>query len=142
MTIAWDASYLEVIIYLLCVATSLLCAYLLARAYRRGRTKLLIWSALCFALLAINNLVLAADVLLLPTIDLTVVRLLTSLAGGRRAAVRLHLGSPMNDPSVNMFLAGMVTAGFLACGLFFARFWVRSRDSCSWPSPRRSGCWR
>ena len=80
MTIAWDASYLEVIIYLLCVATSLLCAYLLARAYRRGRTKLLIWSALCFALLAVNNLVLAADVLLLPTIDLTLVRLLTSLA--------------------------------------------------------------
>ena len=35
----------------------------------------------------------------------------------------------MNDPAVNMFLAGMVSAGFLAGGLFFARFWVRSRDS-------------
>jgi hypothetical protein len=35
----------------------------------------------------------------------------------------------MNDPTVNMFLAGMVTAGFLAGGLFFARFWARSRDS-------------
>jgi hypothetical protein len=35
----------------------------------------------------------------------------------------------MNDPAVNMFLAGMVTSGFLAGGLFFARFWVRSRDS-------------
>ncbi|HEY2616357.1 MAG TPA: DUF5985 family protein [Acetobacteraceae bacterium] len=35
----------------------------------------------------------------------------------------------MNDPAVNMFLAGMVTAGFLAGGLFFARFWMRSRDS-------------
>ena len=34
----------------------------------------------------------------------------------------------MNDPAINMFLAGMVTAGFLAGGLFFARFWVRSRD--------------
>jgi hypothetical protein len=34
----------------------------------------------------------------------------------------------MNDPAVNMFLAGMVTAGFLAGGLFFARSWVRSRD--------------
>jgi hypothetical protein len=80
MTIAWNASLIEAIIYLLCVATSLLCAYLLARAYRRGRTKLLIWSALCFALLALNNLVVAADVLLLPTIDLTVLRLATSLA--------------------------------------------------------------
>ena len=80
MTIAWNASLIEAIIYLLCVATSLLCAYLLARAYRRGRTKLLIWSALCFALLALNNLVVAADVLLLPTIDLTVLRLATPLA--------------------------------------------------------------
>jgi hypothetical protein len=70
----------EVTIYLMCVATSLLCAYLLARAYRRGRTKLLIWSALCFAMLAVSNLVLAADVLLLPTIDLTLLSLATSLA--------------------------------------------------------------
>jgi ABC-type glycerol-3-phosphate transport system permease component len=80
MTIAWNGSLIEAIIYLLCVATSLLCAYLLARAYHRGRTKLLIWSALCFALLALNNLVVAADVLLLPTIDLAVLRLATSLA--------------------------------------------------------------
>ena len=35
----------------------------------------------------------------------------------------------MSDQSVNMFLAGMVTAGFLASGLYFARFWARSRDS-------------
>jgi len=69
-----------VIIYLLCVITSLLCAYLLARAYRRGETRLLIWSALCFALLAINNLVLAADVLLLPDIDLSLLQILTSLS--------------------------------------------------------------
>ena len=34
----------------------------------------------------------------------------------------------MNDPLVNTFLAGMVTAGFLAAGLYFARFWARSRD--------------
>jgi len=34
----------------------------------------------------------------------------------------------MNDPVVNIFLSGMVTAGFLAGGLFFARFWARSRD--------------
>ena len=34
----------------------------------------------------------------------------------------------MNDPVVNTYLSGMVTAGFMACGLFFARFWWRSRD--------------
>jgi hypothetical protein len=73
-----SGSPLEAIIYLLCLVTSLLCAYLLQRAYRRGRTKLLIWSALCFALLALNNLVVAVDVLLLPDVDLTFLRLLTS----------------------------------------------------------------
>jgi O-antigen ligase len=26
------------------------------------------------------------------------------------------------------YLAGMVTAGYLACGLFFLRFWSRGRD--------------
>ena len=35
----------------------------------------------------------------------------------------------MDQPALGMFLGGMVTAGFLAGGLFFARFWVRSRDS-------------
>ena len=34
----------------------------------------------------------------------------------------------MNDPIVNAFLAGMVTLGVLAAGLFFARFWRRSHD--------------
>ena len=34
----------------------------------------------------------------------------------------------MNDPVVISYLSGMITAGFLACGLFFAKFWWRSRD--------------
>ncbi len=79
MTVAWSGSLAEAVIYLLCVATSLLCAYLLARAYRRGRSKLLIWSSICFALLALNNLVLAVDVLLLPDNDLALLRLVTAL---------------------------------------------------------------
>ena len=32
------------------------------------------------------------------------------------------------SPVLVTYLAGMVTAGFLACGLFVARFWWRSRD--------------
>jgi hypothetical protein len=35
----------------------------------------------------------------------------------------------MNGSLIRMFLSGMVTAGFLAGGLFVARFWARSRDS-------------
>ena len=41
---------------------------------------MLIWSAVCFALLAVNNLVLAVDILLLPEIDLTFLQLTTALA--------------------------------------------------------------
>ncbi len=78
--VAWSGTVLEGIVYLLCVATSLLCAYLLARAYRSNHTRLLVWSAACFALLAASNLILAVDILLLPTIDLTMLRLVTSLA--------------------------------------------------------------
>jgi hypothetical protein len=77
--LAWSASLLEVIIYLLCVTTSLLCAYLLARAYHISRTGVLIWSALCFALLAVDNLILAVDILLLPTIDLRTLQLVAAL---------------------------------------------------------------
>jgi hypothetical protein len=80
MGIAFGGTVVEVVIYMLCVITSLLCAWLLVRAYRRGKTKLLVWSALCFALLAVNNLVLAVDVILLPTVDLSILQLLTSLA--------------------------------------------------------------
>jgi len=29
---------------------------------------------------------------------------------------------------IETFLAGMITAGFLIAGLFFARFWARTRD--------------
>ncbi len=79
MIITFSGTLGEVIIYLLCVATSALCAYLLARAYRRGRTKLLIWSSICFGLLALNNLVLAVDILLLPDLDFGLFRVMTAL---------------------------------------------------------------
>ena len=79
MGIVFGGTVVEVTIYILCVITSLLCAWLLARAYR-GRTRLLVWSALCFAFLAVNNLVLAVDALLLPEVDLSILQLLTSLA--------------------------------------------------------------
>jgi hypothetical protein len=34
----------------------------------------------------------------------------------------------VNDPLVVTYLSGMVTAGFVTAGLYFARFWSRSRD--------------
>lgn len=62
-------------VYLLCFATSTACAVLLARSYARTRARLLLWSALCFVLLAGNNLLVIVDLLVLPDVNLTVVRL-------------------------------------------------------------------
>jgi hypothetical protein len=68
------------IVYTLCLATSAACAWLLGRTYRRTRARLLFWSALCFALLAINNLFVILDLLVLPEMDLRLPRVASSLA--------------------------------------------------------------
>lgn len=68
------------IVYTLCLATSLACAVLLTRTYRRTRMPLLFWSAICFALLSANNLVLILDLLVVPSVDLGLVRTALSLA--------------------------------------------------------------
>jgi Family of unknown function (DUF5985) len=49
------------VVYILCTATSILCAVLLFRSYRASRTKLLFWSSLCFVGLALNNVLLILD---------------------------------------------------------------------------------
>lgn len=69
-----------VIVYLLCLLTSITCAALLVRSYLRNRTKLLLWSAACFLLLAINNLLMVLDVIVLPDVDLSLTRNLCGLA--------------------------------------------------------------
>lgn len=67
------------IVYILCFATSTACAVLLARTYWRSRARLLLWSALCFVLLALNNLFLIFDLLVFPQIDFRLARGLLSL---------------------------------------------------------------
>ena len=67
------------IIYLLCFFSSALCAYLLLTAYRRAQQRLLLWSAICFCLLSLNNLLVFVDIIMLPDIDLRAPRLITSL---------------------------------------------------------------
>ena len=69
------------IVYILCAATSTVCAALLVRGYRRSGARLLFWSALCFIGLALNNLLLIVGVHLVPQIDLLTIRLLPALAG-------------------------------------------------------------
>ena len=61
--------------------TSLACAVLLLRAYRRMRQRLLLWSGLCFAGLALNNALLVIDTRFVPETDLSLVRTLPALVG-------------------------------------------------------------
>jgi hypothetical protein len=63
-----------VLAYVLCAGTSLLCAVLLVRSYLGARVRLLLWAALCFVGLAINNVLLLVDRQVLPDVDLTVLR--------------------------------------------------------------------
>ncbi len=66
-------------VYLLCFLTSAACAVLLGRSYHQTGARLLLWSSLCFVLLAANNLALVIDLLVLPDFDLRIWRLLLSL---------------------------------------------------------------
>jgi hypothetical protein len=68
-------------IYLLCAATSLLAAVLLLRQYGRSRTPLLFWSSVGFVALALNNVLVYVDLVLVPSRDLAVVRTLAGTAG-------------------------------------------------------------
>jgi hypothetical protein len=68
-------------IYVLCALTSLACAFLLLRGYSRSRVRLLFWSGLCFAGLALNNILLTLDLSVLPDVDLEVWRTVPALAG-------------------------------------------------------------
>lgn len=67
-------------VYALCFLTSAACGLLLIRNYRRTGARLLLWSGLCFVLLAANNLIVIVDLVLLPHNDLRVLRLAFSLA--------------------------------------------------------------
>jgi Family of unknown function (DUF5985) len=69
----------ELIVYALCFLTSAACAWLLLASYRRHRQALLLWSAACFTLLALNNFLVFVDIVLLPDISLLSLRLATSL---------------------------------------------------------------
>jgi hypothetical protein len=66
-------------VYVLCFVASSACALLLARSFRRSGARLLLWSCLCFAALACNNLVLVADLVFFPSHDLKLARLSFSL---------------------------------------------------------------
>lgn len=67
-------------VFILCFLTSSACAFLLARNYLRTRSRFLMWCALCFGLLAMNNLVILIDALGLVDGNVSLVRASFSLA--------------------------------------------------------------
>lgn len=66
------------IVYVIGACTSAACATLLMRGYFQGRKKLLLWSGLCFAGLAISNMLIFVDLVLIPDVDLYRYRLATA----------------------------------------------------------------
>jgi hypothetical protein len=72
----------KLVLFVLAVLASLACTLLLYRGYRNTRLRILLWSALCFVCLTINNLLVFVDLIVLPeTVDLRVLRHTTALTG-------------------------------------------------------------
>lgn len=69
------------VVYTLCAATSVICAGLLVRAWLRTRVALLLWCTLCFVGLALNNVLLLVDKLVVTGSDLSVWRTLPAALG-------------------------------------------------------------
>ena len=71
----------KIALYLLAVFSSGACAVLLFRGYSRRRLRLLMWSAVCFVGLTINNVALFVDLVVFPEIDLRLARSIPALIG-------------------------------------------------------------
>ena len=69
------------LVYILCAATSTLCAILLIRGYRQSKARLLLWSAACFIGLALNNVLLVIDLRTGAAVDLSIWRMIPAVLG-------------------------------------------------------------
>lgn len=68
-------------VYALCALTSFVCCGLLLRHYRREQGKLLFYSAIAFFCFAIANVLLFIDLIVLPQVDLRLLRNAVNLIG-------------------------------------------------------------
>lgn len=69
------------LVYMFCFITCAICAALLVRSWVKTKTRLLLWIAVSFICLAVNNFFLFADTTLFPDIDLSLYRTLSAVAG-------------------------------------------------------------
>lgn len=68
-------------VYIACALTSVLCAGLLIRSWLATRTTLLMWCAVCFIGLALNNVLLFIDKVVVTEQDLSTLRALPAALG-------------------------------------------------------------
>ena len=68
-------------VYVLCALAAAACAWLLGRGYAQSRLRLLLWSAVCFAGLALHNVILFIDKVVAPGVDLSAWRLVPAALG-------------------------------------------------------------
>lgn len=68
-------------IYVLSAGTSLVAAALLFRQYRTSRTALILWSFIGFIGLALNNVLVYVDLVVVPATDLALARTVAGAAG-------------------------------------------------------------
>lgn len=69
------------VVTILGAITSLACAALLSRGFRRTGSRLLMWSAACFLALAAENLLVFIDEFVIVNVELIVFRRLVALIG-------------------------------------------------------------
>ena len=72
---------MDLTLSLLAVLASLACMVLLFRGYAASGLRLLLWSALCFVFLTLNNVLLFIDLVTPPTLDFRPYRLAAALVG-------------------------------------------------------------
>jgi hypothetical protein len=68
-------------VYVLCTLTAAACSALMLRGYFRSRTRLLMWCGLFFVAMALENAMLFVDFVLVPDVDLSLIRRAVPLAG-------------------------------------------------------------
>ena len=76
-------------VYVLSALISLACAVLLLRSFAQARTGLLLWAAVCFLGLTLNNALLFVDKVVATDVDLSLWRTIPALAGTLALALGL-----------------------------------------------------
>lgn len=73
---------MDKLVYSLCSLLTLFCSVMLTRGYLKSGARLLLWSAIFFAVFTFSNVVLYVDLVILPVeTDLSIFRTLVTLIG-------------------------------------------------------------